>query len=94
MSYSFSVKAETKEAAIAAVADELDKVVSSQPVHEADRAQALAAADAFIALIRDDDTQDILVNVNGSVWSVEDGLNSASVGVSAALCRRETATAD
>lgn len=89
MSYSFSFRAANKAEASEKVADELGKIVANQPVHEADRAQAQAAADSFIELIRDDETQDILVSVSGSCWGVDAGLNSAGVNVSAQLVAKE-----
>ncbi|MGJ0508923.1 MAG: hypothetical protein ACR652_17705 [Methylocystis sp.] len=89
MSYSFTVRAASKAEANQKVADELANVVASQPVHEADRDQAQAAATAFIGLLRFDETQDISVSVNGSVWSVDGGLNSAGIGVSVSLVPKE-----
>lgn len=91
MSYSFSVRAKSKTEASEKVAAELANVVSSQPVHAADRDQAQAAADAFIALLRDDETQDVFVGVSGSVWAVDGGCNSAGVNVNASLSPKQTA---
>lgn len=91
MSYSFSVRAATKAEASEKVAAELASVVASQPVHEADSKQAQAAADGFIGVIRDDETQDILVSVSGSVsWSGASDINSASVNVNAYLAAKQT----
>ena len=97
MSYSFSIRADSKTTAKAKVAEELDKVLAQQPVHAADRAQALAAAEAFIDILVDNETteadsQDIVVSVNGSVgWQHPDQsrLTSAAVGVSAYLAPKE-----
>lgn len=97
MSYSFSIRAATKSEAKALVAGELDKVLAQQPVHAADRAPALAAAEAFIDVLTDNETteadsQDIVVQVNGSVgWQHPDQsrLTAASVGVSAYLTQKE-----
>jgi hypothetical protein len=70
MSYSFNLRAATKADAKARVAAELAKVVQGQPIHEADRAQAQAAADAFIDVLPDDPSQDVSVNMSGSVgWT-------------------------
>jgi glycosyltransferase A (GT-A) superfamily protein (DUF2064 family) len=97
MSYSFGIRAATKALAIAAVAAKLDEVVQSQPVHKADRAQAQAAAEGFVNVLKDDDTKDITVSVNGSVsWqNVGDDermqISSASVSVSAYLVPRDAA---
>lgn len=91
MSYSLSVRAANKAEAKAAVGVELDKVVASQPIHARDRAQAEAAAHAFIDQLADDDSRDVCVNVSGSLgWSGTlgqdgNGITSASVGVSAYL---------
>lgn len=90
MSYSFYVRAATKAEAKEKVKEKLDEVVASQPVHEADRAQAQAAAEAFIDLLREDETQDVSVNVNGSsVWSVDEGLNKAGFGITANFVAKE-----
>lgn len=90
MSYSFSVKAAGKALAKAAVARELDKVVETQPEHAVDRAQAGAAADAFIDALVDDPTMDVIVSMHGSVgWRAEGQFTSASVGVAACLTPRE-----
>lgn len=96
MSYSFGVRGATKTDAIAKVAAELDKVVTSQPIHSTDRAQAQAAAEAFINVIPDDETKDVYVSVRGSVgWQgtldIDAVVTSASVNVSAALVAKEAA---
>lgn len=93
MSYSFDFTVATKELAKTRVATELDKVLGAQPVHARDRAGAFAAAVAFIDLLADDDSQDVRVNVHGSVTWPYDAkdplgtknpmLTSAAVGVSA-----------
>lgn len=96
MSYSFSVRGATKAEVIGKVSVELDKVVTSQPIHSADRAQAQAAAEAFVAIIpADAGDKDFYVSVNGSVgWNGNLGaancvITSASVGVSASLVAKE-----
>ncbi len=95
MSYSFGIRAATKALAIAAVAAKLDEVVQSQPCHKADRASAQASAESFINVLKDDDTKDISVSVNGSVsWqNLGDDermqISSASVSVSAYLVPKE-----
>lgn len=86
MSYSFGVRAANKSAAKSQVAAELAKVVLAQPIHARDQAQAQAAVDSIIELLRDDDTMDVAVNVSGSVsWVADESLNSANVSVSAYL---------
>ncbi|KRQ11924.1 hypothetical protein AOQ73_05815 [Bradyrhizobium pachyrhizi] len=92
MSYSFTVKAATKNEAKAAVAVEFDKVVATQPIHARDKAAALTNANAVIDLLADDAPDGHVINVscNGYVgWRDnlrDDGgnpLNSASVSASA-----------
>ena len=92
MSYSFSVRGVTRSELVEKVSAELDKVVATQPIHSADCKQALAAAEAFIAILPDpNDKQDFCVSVSGSLsWSGNMGasdqvLVSASVNVSASL---------
>lgn len=98
MSYSFQVVAADKQAAKEKVAEQLAKVVEGQPVHAADRAQAQAAADAFIDLLPTDPARDIRVDVHGSVgWDGASGtgapptLTSAGVGVAVYLWNRPAA---
>lgn len=95
MSYSFNVRAASKAAAIAAVAAKLDEVAAQQPSHAVDKAQALAAATAFVEVLPEpSDAQDVTVSVNGSVgwtgtWGVDHKLTYAAVGVSAGFVRKE-----
>ena len=89
MSYSFTVRGATKQAASDAVAAELAKVVEAQPVHSADARQAQDTADAFIGVLRDDDRQDVVVAVNGWVSGSGAGIGSACVGVTASLQARK-----
>lgn len=98
MSYSFSGRGATKAEVMEKVAAELDKVVAGQPIHAADRAQAQAAAQAFLDVLPDaNGEQDIYVSVSGSVgWSgvlgaADQVLTSAGVNVSVALIAKETA---
>lgn len=95
MSYSFHVRAASKAAAIAAVAAKLDEVAAAQPSHAVDKAQALAAASAFIEVLPEpSDAQDVTVSVNGSVgwtgtWGVDHKVTHTAVGVSAGFARKE-----
>lgn len=94
MSYSFTIRAADKAAAKAAVAAKFDEVNASQKCHERDRQQALAAADAFIDLVADDGTQDIVVNMAGYLsgsWENSDviWISTASISVSASLTPRQ-----
>ena len=67
MSYAFAVQAATKAEVKEKVAAEFDKILSTQPVHGRERASVLAATDAFIDLLEDDEAQDIKAMVSGSV---------------------------
>lgn len=90
MSYSFTIRAANKAEALAKIAAELDKVVASQPDHAADRDQALATATAFVGLLADDDTRDVVASVNGWLnWANDVRFTGACVGVSATLSPRE-----
>lgn len=92
MSYSFTVKADTKQAAKDAVAEAFDKVVANQPIHARDKDAALANASAVIDLLTDPAPEGSAINVscNGYVsWREvlrEDGSNpltTASISASA-----------
>src|ERR1700686_5471373 len=92
MSYSFGVRGATKDEVVKNIAVELDNVVAAQPIHLADRAQAQAAAEAFLGVLPEKDAdQDFYVSVSGSVgWkgllgAADHALTSASVNVSASL---------
>lgn len=89
MSYSFSFRAAAKDEAKQLVADKMDDVVSAQPIHEVDAKMAHDTTCSAIDLVRDDEAQDISVSVNGSVWGVEEGLNSVSVSVNVSLIAKE-----
>jgi hypothetical protein len=70
MSYSIGFTARDKQAAKAQVQVEMEQIVASQPTHQADAQQALAAAHAFIDILTDDATRDISVSVAGSLsWN-------------------------
>jgi hypothetical protein len=72
MSYSIRFDASTKNEAKAKVAVEFDAIVEQQPNHAKDRALAIANANAAIDLLADDDSQDISVDVYGSLMWVTD----------------------
>ena len=98
MSYSFSIRAASKDAARKAVADEFDKVVLQQPIHEHDRAQAEKQACAVIDLVPEpeDETREIAVSVSGWVqWTGtypgDHVFSAASVSVSASIIHKPTA---
>ena len=86
MSYSFSARVATKDEARAKVASELEQYLHHQPQHR-ERDQVQTIANAFIDLLADDDTQDIQIQIHGSVgWKygaeAPEPLNAISVGVS------------
>jgi hypothetical protein len=87
MSYSFNVRAASKDEAKSAIAAELDKVVAQQQVHTKDRDAAVAAASAFVDMLGDlAESQQYSVSVNGSLgWRAENDYTSANVGVSASI---------
>lgn len=94
MSYSFQIRQPSKALAIGAVSARLAEIVLQQEPHKADCTQAMAAAEAFINVLPDDDTCDVVVTMNGSVswqgsWASGSArICSAAVGVSAALAVR------
>jgi hypothetical protein len=92
VSYAFSVKAPNKVEAKQLVADRMDDVVKSQPIHARDKAAAVAAAGAMIDLLADDADMHVSVSVNGYVsWrevlrdDASNPLHSANVTAGAAL---------
>lgn len=94
MSYSFATRAANKALAKLAVSAELDKVAASQLCHARDRVQAQAAADTFIELLDDDDTQDVTVSMSGwlsGTWLGSDvtRVSGANVSVSVNLVQRQ-----
>jgi len=89
MSYSFNILAATSVLAAAEVAAKLDETVASQPIHEADKAQAQAAVDSLLPLLREPaEGEQLSVSVSGSVskYRAEDeGFNSLSLSVHASI---------
>lgn len=90
MSYSFSARGSTKAAVLEKIAAEMAKVVAAQPIHAADQAQAVAAAEAFVGVLPVDETKDVNVSINGSISSTETGITGASVSVYASNISKET----
>jgi hypothetical protein len=94
MSYSFNVLAATSVLAAAAVATKLDETAAQQPIHEADKAQAQAAVESLLPLLREpEEGEQISVSVSGSVskYRVEDeGFNSLSLSVNAHLAPKSS----
>lgn len=95
MSYSFSVRGATKDAAKKAVMAEFDKVVESQPIHAKDREQACTNAFTVIDLLSDPvpDGQVVGVYCNGYVsWRENDELTGANISASANYITPEAAS--
>lgn len=93
MSYSFTVKAATKQLAKVEVALQFEKAVAAQACHERDRLQALAAANAYVDLLAEDDSRDVVVAMSGGLtgqWQGSDvtRIEGASLSVSAYLTVR------
>lgn len=94
MSYSFQIRAANKAAAKAAVAAKFDQTAGTQACHARDKVQALAAADAFIDLLTDDESKDVSVTMSGSLsgqWQGSDvtSISSANLSVTAYQVNRE-----
>lgn len=91
MSYSFNVRAKSKDEAKTLVAEQLDNVVKSQPIHANDREVAEKAFGDVLELVTVPEGRDVVVSVSGSVgWNgvmiegkpVEDlELNSANLNI-------------
>ena len=67
MSYSFSVRAPNKEAAIDQCYFELNKIADTQPPHRFDVREAQSAVAGFINALGDDDGMDVAVSMSGTV---------------------------
>ncbi len=90
MSYSFGITGASKADAAAKVAAEFDQVVANQPSHAADKEAAVAAASAFINILREPrDGEQITVSMHGSLgWESASSpvvFLSSNVGVSASI---------
>lgn len=82
MSYSFNVRAGSKDDAREMVKAKLGEVVEAQPVHAHDRATAEGTVDAMLGLIGDaPEGQEFSVSVHGSCWERDGVLGGVSVGV-------------
>lgn len=94
MSYSIRVRAATKAAAKAAIAVQLGQVAMGQASHQRDFLQAQAAANTFVDVLPDDDSQDVDVSVNGSLsgdWQAGDitRVSGVNVCITASLAPRQ-----
>ena len=100
MSYSISARGATKALALAALAASFDtNVLANQPVHAADKQQALAAAEGIAGILPDDDSKDVSITMNGWLsWQnvgdeSERRFAGASVSVTANLVDKEAPAA-
>ena len=89
MSYSFSVRGASKNDVLAEAKSKFDEVVAGERMHERDRPAALAAAEAFVGMLRDPgDGEVVVLTMYGSVgWEAEGALLSSGVSVSASVQR-------
>ncbi|MCW5666477.1 MAG: hypothetical protein KIT35_21815 [Piscinibacter sp.] len=96
MSYSFTVRAATREAVKDLVRAEMEKVLALQPSHQIDIEHALANAMGAIDLVPEDSERDLVVTCNGYVswvgtWGADPRTLGVSVGCSVHLIAREPA---
>jgi hypothetical protein len=94
MSYSHGVRAANKAEAKAAIAQKMAETAMQQPCHAADKDQAIAAASAFIDILPDDDSKDVVVSMNGPLSGLWVGhtierISSSAVSVTACLADRQ-----
>jgi hypothetical protein len=92
MSYSFSVRAATKDKAFELVKAELGRHVENQPEHTKDRDAVLAVARAYINLLADGENKDISITVSANLTPLGTRLAGANVAVSTYLAQREKAS--
>ncbi len=97
MSYSFTVKASTKDDAKKQIVDQMAQVVTNQPDHALDQAAVVVAGGAFVDMLGDvAEGYEVHVSIHGSVgWNhphdTPKHYISAGVGVSAAIARSKPA---
>lgn len=94
MSYSFSIRADTKDEATRQIREQFDAIVEQQPGHVKDREAAVVAAQILVRLLNDpDEHEEIYVNMHGSLgWKHHDNPNeftSANVSINVMLRMRK-----
>ena len=93
MSFSFTVRGATAALALAAVAAEMAKVVEAQPVHKHDTEAVQKTAEAYVGLLPEDESRDVVVACHGYVeyhnTDAEPYFVGVNVGVSARLLAKE-----
>lgn len=91
MSYSFSVQAADKDAALQAVKDQMAAVVKDQPVHARDERFVNDSAASAVAILDADASKDVMLSIYGSLsWNGgsepgKEELTRVSIGVDACL---------
>ena len=95
MSYSFSVRADSKSDASAKVGAYLARVVEGQPSHAADINAAQNVADSLLAVLVDPaEGEEVYVSMSGSLsWREEGQFCGANVSVSTSVAKKETPAA-
>ena len=88
MSYSFNVTRATTSDLALALNEEFDKVVASQPVHQADIVHAEAAAKSLLDLMADDPARDLSASVSGSIWKTDAGVQSLGLSINLSFVAR------
>ena len=88
MSYSFYIRAESKDEARRLVGLEFDRIIASMPQFTSERERAESTVDVYLDVLADDDTRDVCVHMSGYVsrnGSDDDGpllASGISLGVS------------
>lgn len=67
MSFSFTVKAPTREKLFALACEEMGKVVALQPAHEHDEELVSGTLGAYIAMLEDAEDVEFTLSVSGSL---------------------------
>lgn len=85
MSYSFTVRAASLAAALAAAAAEFDKIIETQPAHAKDKDAALVNAANVANCVGERAEHDVVIAMHGSVsWNTAnpDALTACSASAS------------
>ena len=89
MSYSFSVKANSKTDAILAAEAAFKAMLVNQPIHAKDEAAAFANVREHIALAKDPDAdEEVSIMMHGSIWVENDQVKSCGSGCSVSVMRK------
>lgn len=85
MSYSFSVRASTKDDVLRQATAKFDDVLRQQPVHQADVGEALVAVTAIVGKLPDQPERDINLSVSGSVGWIGSSAAPDVTGISLSI---------